>query len=94
MCILPETILQLHQHLHEKQTPKAAWDIIHEYFNFFGVDHVQSELWLLTIGTLTNDEMEKSENGKDRYNLIFFFEYTKIFVEAIHTLYADKVQKK
>jgi hypothetical protein len=94
MSILPESIVQMRQHLDEKKTTKAAWDIIHEYFNFFGIDHIKNELWVLTVGTITNDEMQQSENGKDRYNLIFFFEYTRIFVEAIHTLCEDRSQMK
>jgi len=87
MSILPEILDKLRQNLAEKQTKKAAWKIIDEYFSFFGLDDVHHELWLLTAGTLTSDEMQQLEKGIDRYNLIFFFEYTKMFAEAVHLLH-------
>lgn len=48
---------------------------------------------MLTAGTLTNDEMPQVEKGIDRYDRIFFFEYTKMFNEAIHLLYSKRKNK-
>jgi len=86
MSTLPEILSNLRQELLDKQTKQSAWNIIEEYFNFFGLEDVHNELWLLTAATVTNDELQPSQNGKDRQNLIFFFEYTKMFFEAAHLL--------
>ena len=93
MSILPETLNNLRQDLVKNQTKQSAWNIIDEYFSFFGLDDVYHELWVLNAGTLTNDEIQQSKNGIDRDNLIFFFEYTKMFFEAVDCLY-NKHKKK
>jgi hypothetical protein len=90
MTLLPQILINLRQELAAKQTKESAWNIIDEYFHFFGLDDVHNELWLLTAGTLTNDEMQPSQNGIDRHNLIFFYEYTKMFFEAVHLLHKQK----
>ena len=90
MTLLPEILTDLRQELAATQTKESAWNIIDEYFQFFGLEDVHNELWLLTAGTLTNDEMQPSQNGIDRHNLIFFFEYTKMFFEAVHLLHIQK----
>jgi len=87
MSTLPGILNKLRQDLAENQTKKAAWNIIDEYFSFFGLVDIHNELWVLTAGTLTNDGMEQSQKGIDRHDLIFFFEYTKMFFEAVELLH-------
>ena len=87
MNILPEILNNLRQELVAKQTKESAWNIIEEYFSFFGLEDVHNELWVLTAGTLTNDEIQQLQKGIDRHNLIFFFEYTKMFFEAVDLLH-------
>ena len=72
------------------QTKESAWNIIDEYFSFFGLEDVLNELWLLTTGTLCNEETQFSQKAIDRSNLIFFFEYTKMFFEAVQLLHTKK----
>jgi hypothetical protein len=60
---------------------------------FFGLEDVHHKLWLLAAGTLTNEEMQPSQKAIDRRNLIFFFEYTKMFFEAVQLLH-NKHKKK
>jgi hypothetical protein len=88
MTILPEILTNLHQEFTEKQTKESAWEIIDEYFHSFGLEEIYNELWLLTAGTLTNEETQFSQKAIDRSNLIFFFEYTKMFFEAVQLLYS------
>ena len=87
MGILPEILINLRQDLIKNQTKESAWNIIDEYFFFFGLDDIHNELWMLIVGTLTNEEMEQFKKGIDRHNLIFFFEYTKMFFEAVQLLH-------
>jgi len=91
MNLLPEILINLRQELADKQTNESAWNIIAEYFRFFGLDDVYNELWLVTAGTLTNDEMQQSQKAIDRQNLIFFFEYTKMFFEAVYLLHNNTI---
>ncbi len=87
MSILPGILNKLREDLAENQTKKAAWNIIDEYFRFFGLVDIHNELWILTAGTFTNEEMGQLQMGIDRHNLIFFFEYTKMFFEAVDLLH-------
>jgi hypothetical protein len=93
MGILPEALKDLRRDLIKNQTKESAWNIIYEYFSFLGLDDIHNELWVLTVGTLTNDEMQQFEKGIERHNLIFFFEYTKMFFEAVDLLYNKRNKK-
>ena len=87
MILLPPILNKLHQELAANQTKESAWNIINEYFNCFDLENVHEELWLLTASTIANVELEHSQKALDRQNLIFFFEYTKMFFEAIYLLH-------
>jgi len=93
MGTLTEELVQLQQDLAEKKTSKAAWEIINDYFSFFSIETINHELWILTIGAVTNDELQQSEKGKERYNHIFFYEYTKMLLEAIAVLHNNQQGK-
>src|SRR5580765_6556042 len=87
ISILPETLVKLHQELADTQTTESAWNIVTEYFRFFGLEDVHNELWTITACTLTNNETQRFQKPIDRQNLIFFFEYTKMFLEAVYLLH-------
>ena len=87
MSVLPPFLVKLEQQLKEASTKQAARDIINEYFNFFDMNGINKELWMLTVGTLTNEEMEV--NAKDRHNIIFFYEYTRLFYEAVFLFFFE-----
>jgi len=86
MSALPPFLIGLQQKLAEEKTKGSAWKIIDEYFSFFSRECIDEELWRLTVGVLTNDTIEL-EKANDRHDIIFFFEYTKMFYEAVHLLY-------
>jgi hypothetical protein len=94
MNLLPETLVKFHQELADTQTTESAWKIVAEYFRFFGLEDVHNELWVITAGTLTNNETQLQQKPIDRQNLIFFFEYTKMFFEAVHFLHNKCKQNK
>ncbi len=89
MGILPQSLEKLRHTMAEKQDENTAWHIIDDYFSFFGLDDVYEELWMLTVGALTSDEIHQMEKGRDRYNTLFFFEYTKMFAAAVHLVYTE-----
>jgi hypothetical protein len=87
MNTLPASLANLRQHLQQAPAPAAAWAIVEEYFHFIKPAGFQQQLWVLTVGLLTNDEMQQAEKGRQRHDIIFFFEFTLAFAEAVHYLY-------
>lgn len=86
MSTLSQQLSILQKQLNANPNMETASQIVSEYFDFFGNEKPLEDLWLLTIGALTNDEVHQTQNAKDRYNLIFFYEFTKLFVEAAAVL--------
>jgi hypothetical protein len=93
MTTLSSTLTQLADELSQHKSKECAWNIMNEYFSFFDKESIQNELWTMTVGTLTNDEMRRTEKGKDRLDLVFFFEYTKLFFDAAFFLYSLRRDK-
>ena len=94
MSTIPKYLTRLEDKLKAKQTPKAAWKIIDEYFSFMDKQTIHQELWMLTVGTVTNDLMNKAEKGMDRHDTIFFYEYTKLLFDALSFLHDKHKIKK
>jgi hypothetical protein len=93
MSALPEFLLDLQKKLSEKRTKAAAWEAIEGYFSFFGMEGLEKDLWQMLVGTLTSDEMDSLEKGRERHDLIFFYEYTLLFAEATYLLLQHHRQK-
>jgi hypothetical protein len=94
MSVLPKILVELRNGLKETKSKEAAWKVIEEYCSFFGLETVHNELWLLTAAALTNDEVEEAEKAQGRQDLIFFFEYTKMLMEAVYLLYEKRREKR
>jgi hypothetical protein len=89
MSTLSAEIIAMQNELQQKPDKETAFRIIEDYFNFFSKETIQNHLWIFTIAAVTNDELEQSEKGVDRYNHIFFYEFTRLFFDAVHTWYSD-----
>lgn len=61
---------------------------------FYSAEGIKEELWLLTVGFLSSDQMEEGEKGIDRYNRIFFYEHSSLFIDAVNQLYLQQKTKK
>lgn len=85
--MLPASLAALQKSLQQSPAPAAAWAIVEEYFYFIKPAGFQQQLWVLTVGLLTNDEMQQAEKGRQRHDIIFFFEFTILFAEAVHYLH-------
>ena len=94
MHSLPEHLQRMKQALLHKKNKKAAWTVINEYFHFIGIESIKEELWILTKGTITNDLMDQSKNGKDRHNLIFGYEFLLLFFDAVKVLHDKREHKQ
>jgi len=83
---LPEALLDLHKQLLTHQTPEAAWAIVKEFFFCFSPGGIQSEMWQLLSGALTSKQMPVLKKPVSRHNLIFFYEFTLLFTQAVNLL--------
>jgi hypothetical protein len=90
MSALPPKLDTWRRELRDSSNPETAQQIIAEYFSFFGKEKVGEELWMLVTGTLTNDDMHQAATAKGRHDLIFFYEWTKMVMEAVYCLHAEK----
>lgn len=93
MSALPEGIINLREKLESEASKTNAWKIIIEYLKFFHVEGVQNDLWLMLVGALTSDETDRLETGRQKHDLIFFYEYTLMFVDAVAVLKEKRDQK-
>ncbi len=88
-----ETITKLRLNLENKPSKKMAWEIIREYFMGWQFEDCEGEIDELLLGALTSDQIESSEKGRDRFNMILFCEYTKLFIKAVELLHKKKQAK-
>lgn len=94
MSALPKILITLQQELAEKRTKEAAWAVVEEYFSFFGKERVQNDLWLLTAGALSSEHIDEMEKACKRHDTLFFYEYTKMLIEAMHLIWEQHEQRK
>lgn len=92
--ILPEQMIEMHEALvsasSEPSERKAALAIIEEYYNFFGRTGMRPDMWLLLTGALGNYEMRILNDPTQRHNLLFFYEFTLIMMDATWIVHRNK----
>ena len=94
MSTLPERHRTFKQQLSENPTKQQLWKIIKDFISFYSSEGIKEELWLLTIGTLSSDQVMEVDKGIDRYNRIFFYEHSSLFIDAVNQLYQQQEKKK
>lgn len=90
---MDKTIRELQFKLKHKPSKKIAWEVIREYFMGWHFEDSEEEINDILLGALTSDQIESSEKGKDRFNMILFCEYTKLFIKAVEFLHKKKLAK-
>lgn len=83
-------MLTLHQKLHACQNKKAAWEIVEEYFTCFSMQTVNKDLWTMLFASITKNEEVPMQKGVERENLIFFYQFTLLMIEAVQLLQSKK----
>lgn len=90
-AILPEQMIELHEALVNANSGpaerQAAIAIIKEYFNFFGPTGMRADMWTLLSGALGNSEMVTLQDATQRHNLLFFYEFTLMMMDAVWRVY-------
>ncbi len=80
--ILPATLQKLQQDLTANPGPETASRILAEYFSFFSLPSIHQELWTLTGAALTHEDLHIYNRASTRNDLIFFYEFTRLMIEA------------
>lgn len=75
----------------DEPTKKVAWKIVKEYFEFFEEEGLDEMIWFMLVQTMKSDSEDVT--GKDRSNVLFFYEYTKILNKAVFYLSKLKQEK-
>ena len=65
-----------------------AWAILHDFFDCFGKEGASATAWYVLAMALGNDSKEIA--GKDRSSMIFFYECSLLFFNAVHELYKNQ----
>lgn len=94
MSTLHEKHHAFRQQLKENPTKQQLWKIVKDFISFYSAEGIKEELWLLTIGILSSDQMEEVDKGIGRHNRIFFYEHSLLFIDAVNQLYQQQEKKK
>lgn len=89
-AILPETLQELYDNFQQQHNSEAARALIQEYFFCFKRETVNKELWRMLAGLLSDPKMPHLKKGVQRHNLLFFYEFTLIFMEAAELLVKEE----
>ncbi len=81
-------IYELAKHLEEEPSKKIAWQIIKTFYEGFDKENVADSMWHMVTITMQADN--EHVEGKDRSNILFFYEYWKILNEAVAFLNEER----
>jgi hypothetical protein len=88
MSTLPGILKELHEQFTTAPAEATAQQIMQQYFGYINATQAQQQLWQLTHGAITNDLLTDTQTAADRHNLIFFYEYTSLFINAVYFLHS------
>ncbi|PZR27446.1 MAG: hypothetical protein DI535_10570 [Citrobacter freundii] len=84
-------LLTYYKNLQATQEKKYAWKILHEFFETFDEDGPQETLWFMLSAAM---KLETEDvDGKERSNMLFFYDYSIAFFKAVHFLYRRHREK-
>ncbi len=87
--------LLLHTHyknLRATEEKKYAWKILRDFFEAFDEEGAQETLWFMLSAAM---KLESEEvDGKERSNMLFFYDYSIPFFKAAYLLYRSHYEKK
>ena len=86
LAVLPQALQDLYARFCQQPGSETASLLVKEYFACFGGDTISRELWRMLAGTLSDPRMPQLQKGIQRHNLLFFYEFTLIFMEAAELL--------
>lgn len=93
MNTLEGVLLYTHyKNLLETEDKKYAWKVLHEFFEAFDEEGPQETLWFMLAAVM---KLESEDvDGKERGNIIFFYEYSVALFKAAYVLYKHHYEKK
>jgi len=93
MNTLEGVLLHTHyKNLLATEDKKYAWKVLHEFFEAFDEEGPQETLWFMLAAAMKLDS--EDVDGKERGNLIFFYEYSMALFKAAYVIYRHHYEKK
>jgi hypothetical protein len=93
-AVMPAPILNLQEALiHASGEPvarQAALAIVQEYYGFFGCTGMRQDMWLLLSSAMSNNNTSCLATAGERYNLLFFYEFTLVLMDAVYVLHGEE----
>lgn len=85
-------LLAHYKNLQATEEKKYAWKVLQEFFETFDEDGPLETLWFMLSSAM---KLESEEvDGKERSNMLFFYDCTIAFFKAAHFLYEQHRLKK
>lgn len=81
-----------YKNLEATEEKKYAWKVLHEFFKMFDEDSPQETLWFMLSAAMKLES--EAVDGKERSNLLFFYDYSVRFFKAAHFLSEAHRKKK
>lgn len=88
MSAIPAHLQNMHAQFTSQPCAATAKHIVAEFFSYIDPARVQEQLWELTHGTITNSLLD-TQTAMHRHNLLYFYEYGRLFIEAVYYLHRE-----
>jgi hypothetical protein len=69
---------------------QAAVAILEKFCSFFDPEHIRSDMQQMLHGCFCNPHLKYLNDADERLNSFFFYEFTLLMMDALHTLYGSK----
>jgi hypothetical protein len=90
--LLPGHFVKMQQQLVASINPaareKAAGAILPQYCNYIDKESLHQQMQLLLNATLTHPHLPAMANGSERHNLLLYYEFTLMMIDALYSLHA------
>jgi len=75
--------------LQHKPNADTAWDIVKEFYEYYGKHEAHESLWTVVAEALISSNSDSTE-GIKRANMVFFYEYARALIRAVYILYEEE----
>ncbi len=90
---LPQQLILLFERMQELAAKpsgqKAALAVVQEYYSFFGPAGMRKDMWQLYSAAMCNRHLPGLQESDERYNLLFFYEFTLMLLDAVYLLHCN-----
>jgi hypothetical protein len=83
-------ILDHYKNLLATENEQHAWDILQEFFDYYGKEIPEEQLWYMLVMALGNSDAIEARHRSD---MIFFYEHCNAFFIAAYLLHKHNAKQ-